>query len=134
MMFKVGTGVATVYDKDYGTDRTVQLYSENEVLRVLSDRGLKVVPPEDDKLGGVMRFTDPKPWTIAFCSRLRPARSSVMDGLPVPSNIREINPHELTEALRSGGATTGASVTRISAEPLTGGNGFMNQVAPIKPH
>ena len=73
MMFKVGTGVATVYDKDYGTDRTVQLYSENEVLRVLSDRGLKVVPPEDDKLGGVMRFTDPKPWTIAFCSRLRPA-------------------------------------------------------------
>ena len=61
MMFKVGTGVATVYHKDYGTDRTFQLYSENEVLRVLSDQGLRVVPPEDDELGGVMLFTDPKP-------------------------------------------------------------------------
>ena len=32
LMFKVGAGIATVYDKDYGADRTFQLYGESEVL------------------------------------------------------------------------------------------------------
>ena len=61
LMFKVGTGIATVYDKDYGADRTFQLYSESEVLGVLADHDLSVIPAEGEKLGGVMYFTDPKP-------------------------------------------------------------------------
>ena len=61
LMFKIGAGVATVYDKDYGADRTFQLYSIDEVVGTLEDRGLSVVAPEGGKLGGVIYFTDPKP-------------------------------------------------------------------------
>ena len=61
LMFKVGRGIATVYDKDYGADRTFQLYGVDEVTAVLAEHGLSVIPPEGEKLGGVMYFTDPKP-------------------------------------------------------------------------
>ena len=61
LMFKVGAGIATVFDKDYGADRTFQLYGADEVVGVLEDRGLSVVPAEGEKLGGLMYFTDPKP-------------------------------------------------------------------------
>lgn len=61
LMFKVGRGVATVYDRDYGADRTFQLYDPGEVLSQLTDLGLELIPEEGAKLGGVMYFTDPKP-------------------------------------------------------------------------
>ena len=61
LMFKYGDGVATVYDRDYGVDRTFQLYGVDEVLGVLEQKGLRVVPEENGKLGGVMYFRDPKP-------------------------------------------------------------------------
>ena len=61
LMFKTGSGVATVYDKDYGADRTFQLYGVDEVVGILADRGLSVVAPEGGKLGGVIYFRDPKP-------------------------------------------------------------------------
>ena len=61
LMFKIGAGIATVYDKDYGADRTFQLYGVEEVVSLLAGRGLSVVPAEGEKLGGVMYFTDPKP-------------------------------------------------------------------------
>ena len=61
LMFKVGSGVATVYDKDYGSDRTFQLYHPDEVLTLLTGMGLELIPEEGAKLGGVMYFTDPKP-------------------------------------------------------------------------
>ena len=61
LMFKVGTGIATVYDEDYGAARTFQLYSESEVLGVLANQGLSVIPAEGEELGGVMYFTDPEP-------------------------------------------------------------------------
>ena len=61
LMFKYGDGVATVYDRDYGVDRTFQLYGVDEVLGVLEQKGLRVVPEESGKLGGVMYFKDPKP-------------------------------------------------------------------------
>ena len=61
LMFKIGSGVATVYDKDYGADRTFQLYDPDEVLSLLTDLGLDLIPEEGAKLGGVMYFTDPKP-------------------------------------------------------------------------
>ena len=61
LMFKVGKGVATVYDRDYGENRTFQLYAPEEVLQRLADLGMDLVPEEDGKLGGVMYFTDPKP-------------------------------------------------------------------------
>ena len=61
LMFKIGSGVATVYDKDYGAERTFQLYRPEEVIGTLASRGLEVVPPEGHKLGGVIYFADPKP-------------------------------------------------------------------------
>ena len=61
LMFKNGDGTATIYDRDYGTDRTFQLYDADEVICLLDERGLRVIPAEGDKLGGVMYFTDPKP-------------------------------------------------------------------------
>ena len=61
LMFKIGAGIATVYDKDYGADRTFQLYGVEEVVSLLAGRGLSLVPAEGEKLGGVMYFTDPKP-------------------------------------------------------------------------
>ena len=61
LMFKYGSGIATVYDRDYGTDRTFQLYDVKEVIEALITQGLKVIPEEAEKLGGVMYFKDPKP-------------------------------------------------------------------------
>ena len=61
LMFKVGRGVETVYDRDYGSDRTFQLYDADEVLGLLASMGLDLIPEEGAKLGGVMYFTDPKP-------------------------------------------------------------------------
>ncbi len=73
LMFKVGRGIATIYDKDYGSDRTFQLYGVNEVAAVLSDHGLSVIPAEGEKLGGVMYFTDPKPMAhcVLFARKVR---------------------------------------------------------------
>ena len=61
LMFKYGSGIATVYDRDYTADRTFQLYEVEEVLSVLREQGLRVTPEEEGKLGGVMYFRDPKP-------------------------------------------------------------------------
>ena len=61
LMFKVGSGVATVYDRDYGSDRTFRLYDPDEVLSLVTDLGLELIPEEGAKLGGIIYFTDPKP-------------------------------------------------------------------------
>ena len=61
LMFKNGSGVLTVFDKDYETERSFQLYDERELLRVLEDLGMELIESEsDDQLGGIMFFTDPK--------------------------------------------------------------------------
>ena len=57
LMFKYGGGVATVYDRDYGADRTFQLYEVDEVLGIWEELDLRVIPEE----GGVMYFKDLKP-------------------------------------------------------------------------
>ena len=44
LMFKYGGGVATVYDRDYGADRTFQLYEVDEVLGILGGTGLEGNP------------------------------------------------------------------------------------------
>ncbi|MDP6512590.1 MAG: class I SAM-dependent methyltransferase [SAR202 cluster bacterium] len=60
-LFKTGTGVKTVYDADYGTDRTFQLYEPEEIVVMLDDLGLEVIPNTDDEPGGVITLVDPKP-------------------------------------------------------------------------
>lgn len=61
LMFKNGSGVLTVFDKDYGVERTFQLYNEHKTLEVLEDLGLELIESEsEDQLGGLMFFTDPK--------------------------------------------------------------------------
>ena len=62
LMFKNGRGVITIYDKDYGIERSFRLYGENEILAILRSYGLELVKAEDSSLlGGIMYFTDPKP-------------------------------------------------------------------------
>ena len=61
LMFKSGNDVATVYDAEYDTDRSFQLYAVEEIVGLLADHGLRVVPAEGDRLGGAMLFTDYKP-------------------------------------------------------------------------
>ena len=61
LFFKYGAGVATVYDRDYGADRTFQLYEVDEVLGILEELDLRVIPEEGGKLGGVMYFKDLNP-------------------------------------------------------------------------
>ena len=61
LMFKSGDGVATVHDSEYDAPRSFQLYAVEEVVGLLFDHGLQVVPAEGDRLGGAMLFTDYKP-------------------------------------------------------------------------
>ena len=61
LMFKRGTGVSTVFDKDYGTDRSFRLYEEGVLLGILRDLGMTLIEAESpDALGGFIYFTDPK--------------------------------------------------------------------------
>ncbi len=61
LMFKNGSGFTTVFDKDYGVDRTFQLYDHNNVMKLLEGQGLVLVEAESpEELGGFLFFTDPK--------------------------------------------------------------------------
>jgi len=61
LMFKNGRGVLSIFDKDYGTERTFQLYDERRLLRGLEKLGMALIESEsEDQLGGFMFFTDPK--------------------------------------------------------------------------
>ena len=62
LMFKNGHGVKTVFDRDYGVERSFQLYDEHDILEILGSYGLRLVEAQSpDLLGGLMYFTDPKP-------------------------------------------------------------------------
>jgi SAM-dependent methyltransferase len=61
LMFKNGSGTLTVFDRDYGTERSFLLYDEQQVLQCLQEHGLRLVQEEGGKLGGLLYFTDPKP-------------------------------------------------------------------------
>jgi len=61
LMFKHGAGLLTIFDKDYGVERTFQLYDEHKVLSVLEQHGMVLIETESPaELGGIMYFTDPK--------------------------------------------------------------------------
>ena len=61
LMFKCGKDITTVFDKDYGVDRSFRLYQEHELLEILQGLGMTMIEDEDPpKLGGLMYFTDPK--------------------------------------------------------------------------
>ena len=61
LMFKVGTGDITIYDRDYGVDRFFRLYSIDQILPKLEKLGMEIIEEEKEGLGGVMYFTDTKP-------------------------------------------------------------------------
>ena len=62
LMFKNGSEVISVYDRDYGADRAFHLYDEQELLRLLKFHGCDLITADDPgQLGGIMFFTDPKP-------------------------------------------------------------------------
>jgi hypothetical protein len=61
LMFKAGSGIKAVYDRDYDTEHTFQLYQPEEVLHLLDSQGLEVISSAGDKLGGVIQFADSKP-------------------------------------------------------------------------
>ena len=65
LMFKTGSGVATVSDRAYGTDdvdRSFQLYDEHRLLKILEGCGCSLVEAgEGGDVGGMLYFSDPKP-------------------------------------------------------------------------
>ena len=65
LMFKAGSGVATVNDRAYGpdgVDRSFQLYDEHQLLGMLDGCGCSLVEEDGgENLGGLMYFDDPKP-------------------------------------------------------------------------
>lgn len=62
LMFKNGTGMLTVYDRDYGAERSFQLYDEHRVLSILKRHNMGLVEESSEKKpGGIIYFTDPKP-------------------------------------------------------------------------
>ncbi len=61
LMFKQGSGVLTLFDPDYGEERSFLLHDEHEILNRLVSLGMELIKPDDAAaLGGVMYFTDPK--------------------------------------------------------------------------
>ena len=70
LMFKAGSGVATVSDRAYGpegVDRSFQLYDEHRLLRILEDCGCSLVEAgKGGELGGMLYFNDPKP--MRYCA------------------------------------------------------------------
>ena len=61
LMFKCGNDITTVFDKDYGVDRSFRLYQEHELLEILQGLGMTIVEDEDPlQLSGLLYFTDPK--------------------------------------------------------------------------
>ena len=61
LMFKCGEDTTTVFDKDYGIDRTFRLYQEGELLEILNGLGMTLIQDQDpQKLSGLMYFTDTK--------------------------------------------------------------------------
>ena len=62
LMFKNGSGVISVFDRDYGVNRTFRLYEEEELLQVLKNLRFELVHADSPgELGGLMYFTDSKP-------------------------------------------------------------------------
>ena len=57
-----------------------------------------------------------------------------MTSLTVPQDLGEITPAWLTAALHGKAASSRASVTGYSAEPIAEGKGFMNQVVRLRLH
>ena len=61
LMFKCGTNITTVFDKDFGVDRSFLLYQERELLEILQGLGMTMIEDDDPlQLSGFMYFTDPK--------------------------------------------------------------------------
>ena len=62
LVFKVGSGIASIHDGEYAVDRIFHLYSEDEILSRLGELGCNLIPPpEANGLGGLMYITDNKP-------------------------------------------------------------------------
>mgnify|MGYP001309865776 CR=1 FL=1 len=61
LMFKVGRGTGTVFDKEYDSYRSFHLYTAETIVEILSDLCLEVIPRDEISLSGLIYFTDQKP-------------------------------------------------------------------------
>ena len=113
---------------------------------MLEQKGLRVVPEESGKLGGVMYFRDPKPMDHCFFSPEKTHKwtglvsgqssgfNADMSGLKVPEGLADITSCWLTEALNASRNSGGPTVTGYSAETLAESKGFMNQLFRLRLH
>lgn len=61
LMFKNGNGLLTLFDRDYGAERSFQLYDEHWILGILARHGLELIEDRSPTgPGGLIYFTDPK--------------------------------------------------------------------------
>ena len=61
LMFKVGSGIKTIFDTAYGCDRTFWLFQPDSIQSALADSTLMVIPKIEGELSGLIYFMDAKP-------------------------------------------------------------------------
>lgn len=77
LMFKNGHGLETVFDRDYGVERSFQLYDERDLLTILEGYECNVVKPATEgDLGGFMYLTDFKPMRYCLFHVIKTAATS----------------------------------------------------------
>ncbi len=60
LMFKSGTGIDTIYDKDYKIERNFRLYEDEQILEAAESEGMVLIGENGKTMGGLMSFVDPK--------------------------------------------------------------------------
>ncbi len=60
LMFKSGTGIDTIYDKDYKVDRHFRLYEDKYILEAVESEGMSLIKEDGKAMGGLLSFVDPK--------------------------------------------------------------------------
>jgi SAM-dependent methyltransferase len=70
LMFRSGQGTQTIQDIEFQDERSFYLYQPEEILEILAQHGLSLIPEENGSLGGIIYVTDVRPMeNCIFCVR-----------------------------------------------------------------
>lgn len=70
LMYRSGTGTQIIHDIEFDDERSYYLYQPEEILEILAQHSLSLIPEENGSLGGVIYVTDVRPMeNCIFCVR-----------------------------------------------------------------
>jgi ubiquinone/menaquinone biosynthesis C-methylase UbiE len=70
LMFRSGHGTQIIQDIEFNDQRSFYLYQPEEILEILAQYGLSLIPEENGSLGGIIYVTDVRPMeNCIFCVR-----------------------------------------------------------------